>query len=231
MMPSERIFSDLNRLYPVSRETFSRLQIHEQLLQQWQAKTNLVSGSTLGTFWTRHVADSLQCLAIAPKARNWIDFGSGGGFPAMPIAIHRACDSSETFGRHVLVESNHKKCAFLREVARKTGTVCHVMNDRIESATKQFSAGDHDVITARALAPLPKLLELAAPLMTSDTVAIFHKGREFRAELEDCRGLWRFDLVIHDSRIESGSVLLEIRNPVAEGTTTRGIGSRTDEAS
>ena len=230
-MQNEQTLSELNKIYPVSRETFSRLQEYEILLRQWQAKTNLVSPSTLTAFWTRHVADSLQCLAIAPNAKNWIDLGSGGGFPALPIAIKRACDSPETFGRHVLVESNHKKCAFLREVARKTGTPVVVINDRIESATKQIQAGEFQVITARALAPLAKLLDLASPMMNGETVAVFHKGREFRTELEDCRGLWWFDLVIHESRIESGSVLLEIRNPVAEGPARSGVGSRTDEAS
>ncbi|MEZ5873005.1 MAG: 16S rRNA (guanine(527)-N(7))-methyltransferase RsmG [Nitratireductor sp.] len=215
-MVSANEITDLAAIYPVSRETISRLEVYEALLRQWQSKTNLVAPGTLEAFWSRHVADSLQCLKIVPGARNWIDLGSGGGFPALPIAIARSCDSPETFGRHVLIESNHKKCAFLREVARKTGTPCIVMNERIESATKQLQGERFDVVTARALAPLPKLLDLAAPLLRSGVVALFHKGRDFRAELEDCRGLWSFDLVIHKSRIESGSVLLEIRNPVSE---------------
>src|SRR3954447_2502882 len=105
-------------LTPVSRETEARLDAYVALLLQWQAKTNLVASSTLPQLWTRHVADSLQLLAIAPNARIWVDLGSGGGFPEIVLA----CTLAEKPGASVhLVERNAKKAAFLREALRITG--------------------------------------------------------------------------------------------------------------
>lgn len=201
----------LNRIHPVSRETFADLETYRSLLATWQAKTNLVSPGTLNAFWTRHVGDSLQVLAVMPRANHWIDLGSGAGFPGLVIAI---ANKSRAERSHVLVESNHKKCAFLRLVARETGAQATIVNDRIESAAKQYAARQPspEVVTARALAPLRRLLELAEPLLGTGAAGLFHKGRDFRSEVEDCRGLWQFDLVIHESRIEAGSVLLEVRN-------------------
>src|SRR3989442_11002835 len=106
-------------LTPVSRETEARLDRYVDLLRQWQAKTNLVAPSTLPNLWTRHIADSLQLLALAPSAKVWIDFGSGGGFPGVVLA----CALAETPGTIVhLVERNAKKAAFLREALRVTNT-------------------------------------------------------------------------------------------------------------
>lgn len=203
----------LDRVYPVSRETMAAFETYRELLQTWQAKTNLVAPGTLETFWERHLSDSLQALALFPETRRWMDLGSGGGFPGMAIAVANR-DVPERC--HVLVESNHKKCAFLRAVARATGANAVVENERIESVTKRYlSSNDRpDIVTARALAPLAKLVELAEPLLAAGTVGLFHKGRDFAREVEDSRGLWQFDLVIHESRIEAGSVLLEVRNPV-----------------
>jgi 16S rRNA (guanine527-N7)-methyltransferase len=118
--------------------------------------------------------------------------------------------------KHFLVESNQKKCAFLRAVAQETGAPATVRNERIESATKQMLDSNEqiEIVTARALAPMARLLELAEPLLAGGAVGLFHKGREYRSELEECNGLWRYDLVVHESGIEPGSVLLEVRNPV-----------------
>src|SRR6476620_10030739 len=105
-------------LTPVSRETEARLDRYVELLREWQAKTNLVASSTLPNLWTRHIADSLQLLAIAPSAKTWADLGSGGGFPGVVLA----CAMAETPGATVhLVERNAKKAAFLREALRITG--------------------------------------------------------------------------------------------------------------
>ena len=105
-------------LTPVSRETEARLDRYLELLVEWQAKTNLVAPSTLPTLWTRHVADSLQLLSLAPSAKTWADLGSGGGFPGVVLA----CALAETSGAMVhLVERNAKKAAFLREAIRVTG--------------------------------------------------------------------------------------------------------------
>ncbi|MEC9343048.1 MAG: 16S rRNA (guanine(527)-N(7))-methyltransferase RsmG [Pseudomonadota bacterium] len=202
-----------DRTYPVSRETTRALETYRALLATWQAKTNLVASGTLDDFWSRHVSDSLQALALFPYTGFWMDLGSGAGFPGLVIAIANASSESR---RHVLVESNHKKCAFLRTVARETGARVEIENGRIESVAKRYVTPPDrpEIVTARALAPLSRLLSLAEPVLAAGAIGLFHKGREFRGEVEDCRGLWDFDLVIHESRIEAESVLLEIRNPV-----------------
>ncbi|GIK82755.1 MAG: ribosomal RNA small subunit methyltransferase G [Alphaproteobacteria bacterium] len=205
------------RLYnPVSRETLAALETYRRLLTEWQERTNLVGTATLAEYWMRHVGDSLQALALMPEAYHWIDLGSGAGFPGMVIAIAHGADPRRS---HVLIDSNARKCAFLREVARATGAHATVVNERIESAAKRYAQARPapQVVTARALAPLGRLLELAAPLLADGAVGLFHKGREYQGEIEDCRGLWEFDLVIHKSRIAAGSVLLEVRHPTRAG--------------
>ena len=197
----------LNSIYPVSRETIEHLTHYVERLNIWQKKTNLVSPSTLETIWSRHIADSLQCLALAPQARQWADFGSGGGLPGMVLSILLADESGS---KVYMLESNQKKCAFLRGVGRETNGVAKVHCGRIESETKQLP--EIEVITARALTGLDKLFEYALPLIDAGAYGLFHKGREYRRELADCSGLWNFDLVEHPSKIEPDSVLLEIRN-------------------
>lgn len=208
-------FSLVNSIHPVSRETFDAFERFRNLLELWQKKTNLVASDTIAEFWTRHVCDSLQCLSIFPQADCWVDLGSGGGFPGAIIAIANR-DRNERI--HYLVESNNKKCAFLRMIGRETGSNVSVMAERIESAAERLlvSRKKVDVVTARALARLPRLLELSHGLLGQGAVGLFHKGRDFQREIQDCDGLWQFDLVIHKSRVEADSVLLEIRNPVRQ---------------
>ncbi len=200
-------FELINQIYPVSRETMNRLNILVDAVRAWQKKTNLVAHSTIGSIWARHVADSIQCAELMPDARCWVDVGSGGGFPGLVIAAVMA--EHENAKVH-LVESNHKKSAFLMQAARKMDVPVIVHADRIESAAKQFS--NVDIVTARAFAPLKKLLELVEPIMTGRTVALFHKGRDYRPEIEECNGLWTFDLIDHKSSIAEDSVVLEISN-------------------
>ena len=148
-------------LTPVSRETEARLDRYVALLLEWQAKTNLVAPSTLPELWTRHIADSLQLLRLAPSAKTWVDLGSGGGFPGVVLA----CALAETPGASVhLVESNAKKAAFLREAVRITGAPawCIRPTSRILWIGLR---GTVDCVTARALAPLHQLVGFAAPLM------------------------------------------------------------------
>lgn len=208
----DEVRRQLSAITPVSRETIERLERYRQALQRWQAKTNLVAPDTLAQFWTRHVADSLQVLPLSPGASTWIDLGSGGGFPGLVLAIAK----QEQASRHILIESNHKKCAFLREAARLAETEVEVVNGRIESAAERIgeSLETGPVVTARALAPLPQLLDWSSPLLQQGGRAIFHKGRYYAREVADSRGLWQFDMVNHQSRIEPDSVLLEIRNPI-----------------
>ena len=145
------------------------------LLMRWQAKINLIAPSTLPVLWTRHVADSLQVLRLAPDARIWVDLGSGGGFPGLVIA----CAVADRPGAMVhLVESNSKKAAFLREAARIAEVPAIVHGERIEAFSKTFR-DRADVVTVRALAPLVELMTFAEPLLktgarasTTVTVAV-----------------------------------------------------------
>lgn len=197
----------VSEIYPVSRETLERFKLLYNGVLQWQAKTNLISNATKDEIWERHIADSLQCIAIKPEAETWVDIGSGGGFPGLVIAaIMAELPDSDV----QLVESNSKKCAFLRQMNRQMRANAQIHNERIESAAKRIKTPE--IVTARALAALPKLLELSSPWLQNGAVGLFHKGREFEAELEECNGLWRFDLVKHESRISQDSVILEIRN-------------------
>ncbi len=210
-LPLESELELLQQIYPVSRETLDRLETYRRLLETWQAKTNLVAPNTLPQFWSRHVADSLQVKALCADTRRFADLGSGGGFPGMVIAI---ANVGLLGAEHHLVESLAKKCAFLRSVARETGASVTIHNERIESAAERIAtlALPPQVVTARALAPLRTLLGLAEPLLKAGAKGLFHKGREYVREIEECNGLWRFDLVVHDSKVETGSVLLEVAN-------------------
>ncbi|MFK5978193.1 MAG: 16S rRNA (guanine(527)-N(7))-methyltransferase RsmG [Rhizobiaceae bacterium] len=205
--PTQRELDLLQSIYPVSRETIERLTIYVDRLKVWQEKTNLVSTATLDVIWSRHIADSLQCFALFPDARQWADLGSGGGLPGMVLAILLA--EKKNANVH-LVESNQKKCAFLRGVGRQTDGVAKVHCGRIESETKQLVAVE--IVTARALTALPGLFEYSLPLIERGAIGLFHKGRDYQREVADCGGLWKFDLVEHPSKIEADSVLLEIRS-------------------
>src|SRR3981189_1798919 len=147
-------------LTPVSRETEARLERYVDLLREWQAKTNLVTPSTLPNLWTRHISDSLQLLSLAPAATRWVDLGSGGGFPGVVLA----CALAETPGANIqLVERNAKKAAFLREAIRVTSAVGTVHLADIGDIVDRIS-GPVDCVTARALAPLHQLIGCADPL-------------------------------------------------------------------
>ncbi len=173
-------------LCPVSRETEARLDRYIQMLLLWQAKTNLVAPSTLPHIWTRHVADSLQLLALAPDAKRWVDFGSGGGFPGVVLA----CALADRPGASVhLVERNGKKAAFLREAVRVTGATAVVYPEDIVDYVDSVSA-PVDCVTARAVAPLHNLLELAEPLLTAGTKGLFLKGQDVESELIEATRYW-----------------------------------------
>jgi 16S rRNA (guanine527-N7)-methyltransferase len=174
------------RLIPVSRETAARLDNFVALLLQWQARTNLIAPSTIGEVWTRHVADSLQLISLARDARVWVDFGSGGGFPGIPVA----CALAETKDARVhLVESNSKKAAFLREAVRVTRAPGKVHAARAESFAESCAETVH-VVTARALAPLKILCDQAFPLIAKGAVGLFPKGQDVEAELTEAAKYW-----------------------------------------
>ena len=161
---------------PVSRETLPRLDRFVEFLLPWAQKTNLIARSTIPTVWTRHIADSLQLLALAPDAKRWVDLGSGAGFPGLALA----CALADTPGTAVhLVESTNKKAAFLREAAGHIGVPVTVHAVRIEDFVKNFRS-EPDVVCARALAPLDELLKLARPLLKRVCIRFVSKGSRCR---------------------------------------------------
>jgi 16S rRNA (guanine527-N7)-methyltransferase len=183
------------KLTPVSRETEARLDRYLDLLRQWQAKTNLVAPSTLPHLWTRHVADSLQLLKLAPTAKIWVDLGSGGGFPGVVLA----CALAETPGAMVhLVERNSKKAAFLREALRITAAPGIVHAGGIEDIVDSIE-GPIDCVTARALASLNQLIGYAEPLVKRGAKALFLKGQDVEAELTEATKYWNIKPNLHSS--------------------------------
>ena len=192
------------RLNPVSRETEQRLTRFVDLLATWQKTTNLISPATLPEIWTRHVADSLQLFSFAPEAKLWIDLGSGGGFPGIPIA----CLLADIPGAQVhLVESNGKKAAFLREAARILALPVTVHAERIEDFAQSF-AGKADVISARALAPLVKLLPDAYSLLKAGTKCLFPKGQDVGSELTEAAKYWTIGYEMAPSKTGGGHILI-----------------------
>lgn len=193
------------RLTPVSRETEERLAILVTELKRWQQAKNLVSGATLDEVWTRHVADSLQLLGHAPQAQRWLDLGSGGGFPGLVLGIQLA-----ELGGHIdLVESNARKCAFLRHAARLTGAPVTVHNARIEDVVDSF-AGKVEAVTARALAPLPLLLDWCKELLRTGVTGVFPKGQHLEAELTAAAKYWKIQATTFPSVTDSAAAILVI---------------------
>jgi 16S rRNA (guanine527-N7)-methyltransferase len=194
-------------LTPVSRETEARLDRFVELLLTWQKTTHLISPSTIPTLWTRHVADSLQLLDLAPSARLWVDLGSGGGFPGVVIA----CALADTPGAQIhLVESNTKKAAFLREAVRVTRAPAVVEAIRIEKFVANFSAVP-DVLTARALLPFKSLLDQSFSLLSRGTLGLFPKGQDVAAELTEAAKYWNIDYTLAPSRTDSLARIVVVR--------------------
>ncbi len=196
------------QLIPVSRETTNRLDRFVALLLEWQAKINLIAPSTAPEVWTRHIANSLQLLDIVPGAKTWVDFGSGGGFPAIPVA----CALADTPGAQVhLVESNGKKAAFLRAAIRLLHLPAQVHNDRVENFGESW-AGAADVVTARALAPLKTLCDQAFPLISRGAIGLFLKGQDVEAELTEAAKYWTLVASRVPSKTSPAGCIIVIRS-------------------
>jgi 16S rRNA (guanine527-N7)-methyltransferase len=194
-------------LTPVSRETQERLDRFVELLLTWQKTIHLISPSTIPKLWTRHVADSLQLLDLAPTARLWVDLGSGGGFPGLVIA----CALAETPGAQIhLVESNTKKAAFLREAARVTGAPAVVQAMRIEKFVANFSPVP-DALTARALLPFKLLLDNSFSILSRGALGLFPKGQDVAAELTQAAKSWNIDYTLVPSRTDSLARIIVVR--------------------
>jgi 16S rRNA (guanine527-N7)-methyltransferase len=200
-------------LTPVSRETLDRLDRFVAELLSWRQRMNLIAPSTVPILWTRHVADSLQLLALAPHAKTWADLGSGAGFPGLVLA----CALADMPGATVhLVESTGKKAAFLREAAAVTGVPAIIHAVRIVDFVNNQTGGI-EVVTARALAPLPKLLSATYPLLKNGTVGLFPKGQDVEAELTAATKCWNIQSSLEPSLTDPRARIVRItgirRNP------------------
>ncbi|HEY1448506.1 MAG TPA: 16S rRNA (guanine(527)-N(7))-methyltransferase RsmG [Caulobacteraceae bacterium] len=172
------------------------------LLTEANRHMNLVGESTLANFWVRHFLDSAQLLILAPGARTWADLGAGAGFPGVILAILLA-------GQHGvrvhLVESMAKRCRFLAEVVSALDLPAEIHHGRAEQMALKV-----EVVTARACAPLTRLLGFARPTLTRRTKGLFLKGVEVDTELVEARKSWRFDLAIHPSLSDPRGRVLEV---------------------
>jgi 16S rRNA (guanine527-N7)-methyltransferase len=201
-------------LTPVSRETEKRLDIFVALLVEWQHRQNLIASSTIPQIWTRHVADSLQLLPLAPEANAWADFGSGAGFPGIALA----CALAEKPGTMVhLVESVGKKANFLREAVKATGVAATVHQIRAENFVE--SCGENiEVVTGRALAPLKTLCGQSLPLIAKGATGLFLKGQDVDAELTEAAKYWTIDVTKVPSVTSGEGRILVIRRLIKRKT-------------
>lgn len=192
--------------FAVSRETVSILRRFLGLVEKWNASINLIGRSASDANWQRHVADSAQLFRFLPAVPvRWVDLGSGAGFPGMIIAI-LARDQAKAV-TVTLVESDSRKAAFLAASARELDLPVEIENLRIEDLSPQ----EADVISARALAPLVKLLGYAQKHAGDHGICLFPKGARVHKELEEAAASWRFDLRRHRSLTNNDATILEIR--------------------
>jgi 16S rRNA (guanine527-N7)-methyltransferase len=205
-------YATAQRLMDVSRETLERLQIYADLLIKWQRTINLVSPATLVHLWVRHIADSAQVLDCAADARVWVDIGSGGGFPGLVTAI-RLADQPGT--KVHMIESDQRKCAFLREVARATGAPAEVHVGRIEAVLP----GLNDVanaVSARALAPLDQLIAYAENLLDKGAIGVFLKGQDVDKELTNITKYSRFSVELKESKTHQDARVVIVKRCVMQ---------------
>ena len=188
-------------LWIVSRETSERLAVFEALLLKWNDRINLIGRNEAAQLRERHVEDSLQLLSLLPAEEAVVDLGSGGGFPGLVIAI--AGERLVT-----LVESDGRKASFLREAARATSAAVEVVNKRIEHCGIRGAR----LVTARALAPMAGLLDLAFPLLAPEGICFFPKGGNIDAELTAAEAGWQMSVKRHRSRTASDGCILEVRH-------------------
>ncbi len=195
--------------FPVSRETLDRLRAFVSHLEKWQEKMNLVAPSTLGAVWSRHILDSAQILALLPdrfrsstrKTLRIADVGSGAGFPGIILAILGA-------GEIHLIESDQRRAVFLREALRITDTKATVHAGRCQ----EMDIAAIDVVTARACAPLDRLLSVVASLIGPETVCLFHKGQDVDEELTRATKYWSMEVSRHPSITDAGGTILQLEN-------------------
>lgn len=191
----------------VSRETFSALEEFAALVRRWNPAINLVSKSTIPDLWGRHIVDSAQLFSHSPPdAKLWLDIGSGGGFPGVVVAV--LAKELQPQLKVSLVESDLRKATFLREACRTLNLNAYVHSVRIES----LPPAGADILSARALAPLPALLAYADQHLNTAGIALFPKGAQYDSELSEARRAYLFDVKLFPSLLEPTAAILEIRN-------------------
>jgi 16S rRNA (guanine527-N7)-methyltransferase len=187
----------------VSRETLARLKLYVDLLRDWNTRHNLVSARSLEDVWRRHMWDSAQLAGFVPvRATTLVDLGSGAGFPGLVLAELLRDRVSVT-----LFEATRKKAEFLAIVAERLQLSVDVRNARIEAVEYE----PFDVVAARALAPLEKLLGYAQHFTAKDTVCLFLRGQSVASELTEVGKSWRMKVSQHQSATDPSGVILEIR--------------------
>ena len=199
---------DLLHIDNVSRESLPGLEAYVDLLVRWQASINLIGPATVDDIWHRHVADSLQLLKHVPEdTASVLDMGSGAGLPGLVLALARPAGSAFTVH---LIESNAKKCAFLREAVRLTNAPAQIHASRIESLDSDALQDSETVVTSRALAPLRELLEYARKPLENGATALFLKGRDIDRELTEADKYWKVDAVRIESLTQREACILKI---------------------
>ena len=197
----------LIKSFGVSRETIEKLGVFDGLLRKWQSRMNLVAPSTLNSIWMRHFADSLQLLSVVgDPSGTWIDMGSGAGFPGLPIAIDFSTTKS---GSVHLIERDHRKCAFLRQVAHATNAAATVYHGSIEDFA--ISVDGPKFITSRAVAPLNQLVEWSASFLKAGAVGVFLKGRQDRDDLDRQSLVKTFNIESIPSKTDATSRVVLVR--------------------
>lgn len=190
----------------VSRETTEKLRAFEDLVKKWTQKINLISKSTIPEIWTRHITDSTQIFSLAPPSGTWVDIGSGGGFPGIVIAI--LTESTDTPHQVTLIESDIRKCTFLRSAIRELSLDAKVITGRIE----EIPPLNADILSARALADLDTLLSFADRHLSPAGTALFPKGAQWQTEEHYARSSWSYHCEPITSKTESKAAILRLRD-------------------
>jgi len=194
-------YHEFTQFENVSRETFIRLNCFVELLQKWQQTINLISATTLPDIWTRHIIDSTQLYQKIGANEAVVDMGSGAGFPGMVLGIMGITSMA-------LVESDGRKVAFLREVARETKTPIRIFHERAENV----SLTDFSVITARGFASVKNTLNFLKDGLNSGHKLLLLKGKSYQKELGEAREDWSFDCETFPSITDKEGVILSITN-------------------
>ena len=178
------------------------LEVFRGLLGDWSERMNLVGPSAMAEFWGRHAFDSAQLLALAPKALTWADLGAGAGFPGLVLAI--LLKGRPGAAVH-LVESMAKRCRFLQAVVDELALPAQVHNARAESLSLTV-----DIVTARACAPMPRLMEFAWPYLRKGATALFLKGQDVDAEMAEATTSWDFQAQLLPSRSNASGRIVQV---------------------